>query len=73
MLDVSDFKSFRINPSKLFADKRNHITGIENFSNQVKRHMWKFNGVPKEHFPLFFKQCEWRFKNPKPQVQLRFI
>jgi transposase len=26
----------------------------------------KFNGVPKEHFPLFLKECEWRFNNPKP-------
>ena len=55
VLDVSDFKHFRINHSKLFADKKNHINGIENFWNQAKRHMRKFNGVPKEHFPLFLK------------------
>ena len=73
VLDVSDFKHFRINHSKLFADKRNHINGIENFWNQAKRHMRKFNGVPKEHFPLFLKECEWRFNNPKPQVQLKQI
>ena len=33
-LDVSDFKHFRINHSKEFADKSNklnHINGIENF------------------------------------------
>ena len=53
VLDVSDFKHFRINHSKLFADKKNHINGIENFWNQAKRHMRKFNGVPKEHFGLF--------------------
>jgi len=47
VLDVSDFKHFRINHSKLFADKANHINGIENFWNQAKRHMRKFNGVPK--------------------------
>ena len=29
-LDVSDFKHFRINHSKLFADKQNQINGIEN-------------------------------------------
>ena len=28
VLDVSDFKHFRINHSKLFADKGNHINGI---------------------------------------------
>jgi transposase len=32
-LDVSEFHHFRINHSKLFADKRNHINGIENFWN----------------------------------------
>ena len=70
VLDVSEFKHYRINHSKLFADRHNHINGIENFWNQAKRHMRKFNGVPKEHFPLFLKECEWRFNNPKPQAQL---
>lgn len=30
-LDVSEFKHYRINHSELFADKHNHINGIENF------------------------------------------
>lgn len=70
VLDISEFKHYRINHSKLFADKKNHINGIENFWNQAKRHMRKFNGVPRNHFPLFLKECEWRFNNPKPQAQL---
>ncbi len=69
-LDVSGFRHLRINHSKLFADGKNHINGIENFWNQAKRHLRKFNGVPKEHFPLFLKECEWRFNNPNPQTQL---
>ena len=70
ILDVSEFKHYRINHSKLFADKHNHINGIENFWNQAKRHLRKFNGIPRDHFPLFLKECEWRFNNPKPQAQL---
>ncbi len=70
-LDVSEFKHFRINHSKLFADKGNHINGIENFWNQAKRHMRKFNGIPKENFWLFLKECEWRFNNPDPKSQFR--
>jgi len=70
VLDVSEFKHYRINHSKLFADKHNHINGIENFWNQAKRHMRKFNGVPKEHFYFFLKECEWRFNNPNPKLQL---
>ena len=69
-LDVTDFKHYRINHSKLFASKTNHINGIENFWSQAKRHLRKFNGVPKEHFPLYLKECEWRFNNPDPKQQL---
>lgn len=70
VLDVSDFKHYRINHSKLFADRKNHINGIENFWNQAKRHLRKFNGVPKDNFGLFLKECEWRFNNPSPKQQL---
>jgi len=70
-LDVSEFKHYRINHSKLFANKQNHINGIENFWNQAKRHMRKFNGVPKNHFHLFLKECEWRFNNSDPKAQLK--
>jgi transposase len=73
VLDTSEFKHYRINHSKLFADKKNHINGIENFWNQAKRHMRKFNGIPKEHFPLFLKECEWRFNTPKPKQQLSML
>ena len=70
-LDIAEFKHYRINHSKLFADHHNHINGIENFWNQAKRHLRKFNGVPKDNFPLFLKECEWRFNNPKPNLQLK--
>ncbi len=73
VLDVSDFKHFRINHSELFADKKNHINGIENFWNQAKRHMRKFNGVPKAQFGLYLKECEWRFNNSDPSAQLSII
>ena len=62
-LDVSEFKHMRINHSKLFADQKNHINGIENFWNQAKRHMRKFNGIPKDSFVLYLKECEWRFNH----------
>ena len=73
VLDVSDFKHFRINHSVLFADAHNHINGIENFWNQAKRHMRKFNGVPKAQFGLYLKECEWRFNNSDLSDQLLLI
>lgn len=55
-LDVSEFKRYRINHSKLFAQSKNRSNRIENFWNQAKRHMRKFNGVPQAQFPLYLKQ-----------------
>ncbi len=37
--------------------------------NQIKRHLRRFNGIPKEQFPLFLKECEWRF-NYRPTEKL---
>ena len=73
VLDVSEFKHCRINHSKLIADKQGHINGIENFWNQARGHLQKFNGVPREHFGLFLKECAGRFNNPNPQNQLSYI
>jgi len=69
-LDVSEFYHRRINHSKLFARGKNHINGIENFWNQAKRHMRKFNGIKKENFHWFLKECEWRFNGGNHQQLL---
>lgn len=60
-LDVSEFHHVRINHSQRFVDRQNHINGIENFWNQAKRHLRRFNGIPTGSFSLFLKECEWRF------------
>ena len=70
-LDVSDFHHLRINHSKLFADKQNHINGIENFWNQAKRHMRKYNGIKPDNFHWFLKECEWRFNGGNHQRLLK--
>ena len=79
VLDVSDKAilaslklRFRINHSTHFAERQNHINGIENFWNQAKRHLRKFNGIPKEHFELYLKECEWRFNNSEIKVLVLF-
>ncbi|MBT4667126.1 MAG: IS1595 family transposase, partial [Opitutae bacterium] len=51
----------------LFADRGNHINGIENFWNQAKRHLRKFNGINKVSFHWFLKECEWRFNGGNHQ------
>ncbi len=72
-LDVSQFKHYRINNSVLFANKHNHINGIENFWNQAKRVLRKYNGIPKKNFPLFLKECEFRFNYGSPKEQLKTL
>ncbi len=69
-LDAPAFHHVRVNHSRAFADDRNHITGVETFWNQTKRHMRKFNGVPKAQFGLCSKECEQRFSNRDPSLQL---
>ena len=49
--------------SEPIADRAKHINGIENFWNQAKRHLRRYNGIPRQHFHLFLKECEWRFNH----------
>ena len=62
VLDVSEFHHKRVNHSKTFVSTRgHHINGIENFWNQAKRPLRRFNGIPKNSLYWFSKECEWRF------------
>jgi len=73
-LDVSEFHHHRINHSTHFAEQKfNHINGIENFWNQAKRVLRKYNGIPKNHFNLFLKECEFRFNYGDPKNQLTIL
>jgi len=72
-LDVSDFYHERINHSELFARGKNHINGIENFWNQSKRVLRKYNGIDRKTSPLFLKECEFRFNYGTPKQQLKTL
>ena len=72
-LDVSGFIHYRINHSKEFTDRQNHINGIENFWNQAKRVLRKYNGIDRKFFPLFLKECEFRFNFGTPSRQLKIL
>jgi len=72
-LDVSEFHHHRINHSDAFVDEKNHINGIENFWNQAKRILRKYNGIDKKYFPLFLKECEFRFNYGSPMEQLKIL
>jgi transposase len=70
VLDVSGGHHFRIDHTKAFVTQRhNYINGIENFWAQAKRHLRRYNGIPRANFHLFLKECEWRF-NDRPTKNL---
>lgn len=71
VLDVSELHHEWINHSKLFANGKNHINGIKNFWSQAKRVLRKYNGIPKESFPLLLKEGEFRFNYGTPKQQLK--
>lgn len=72
VLDVSEFHHGRVNHSKVFVSKQgHHINGIENFWNQAKRHLRRFNGIPKRGFYWFLKECEWCFTDGWHKVLLQ--
>jgi len=58
------------------ADKildMNHIHAIENFWNQAKRVLRRYNGIYKKSFPLLLKECEFRFNYGTPANQLKIL
>ena len=73
-LSVEGYEHARVNHQvELAGDGGRHINGIENFWNQAKRHLRKFNGVPKESFPLFLQECVWRFNAGTAKEQLKSL
>ena len=72
-LNIEGFQHHRVNHVHTFAEKANHINGIENFWNQAKRHLRRFNGIPKANFDLFLQECVWRFNTPSPAGQRHFL
>jgi transposase len=61
-LNVSEFRYTGITPGKTVLSRSGyHISGIENFWNESRRYLRRFNGIPKTSFYWYLKECEWRF------------
>ncbi|ENT1220485.1 transposase, partial [Neisseria gonorrhoeae] len=71
--DAGGFTRCRINRSKEFADRRNHINGIGDFWNQAKRALRKYNGIDRKPFPPLLRECEFRFNFGTPSRQLKIL
>jgi transposase len=74
-LSVEGYEHHRIDHDEelVSADGGRHINGIENFWSQAKRHLRRFNGVPKGSCPLFLQEVVWRYNAGTPENQLKSL
>lgn len=64
LVDVGYAKHLRVRHSdNQFADRSNHINGIESFWSFAKHRLAQFKGVPKHTFYLHLKESEFRFNH----------
>ena len=74
LVDMGFAKHFRVHHGdNEFVRGTRHINGIENFWNQAKRVLRKYNGIDRKSFPLFLKECEFRFNFGTPSQQLKIL
>ena len=69
VLDRLGMRYQKVNNKDRFTRGPVHTNGIENFWNQSRRHLRKYNGIPAQHLHLYIKECEWRY-NYGPAGQL---
>jgi transposase-like protein len=64
LVDVGYAKHLRVrHRENQFADRSNHINGIESFWSFAKHRLAQFKGVPKHTFYLHLKETEFRFNH----------
>lgn len=67
VLDVAALRHERTAARTGAARGRARINSIENFWGQAKRQLQRYGGIPRRHFHLFLKECEWRFNYGSPR------
>jgi transposase len=72
-LDVSGLRHQRAAGPKRSPRGRPQFDNVESFWSQAKRHLHRYNGVPRGHFHLFLKECEWRFNYGSPAQLLKVL
>ena len=56
------------------APRNGSVDSIDNFWSQARRCLRRYNSVPRQHFALFMKECEWRFNyGRRPEQLLRTL
>jgi len=74
LVDLGYAKHFRVHHvHNEFANGNKHINGIESFWSYAKRHLVKFNGVPRHTFYLHLKEIEFRFNHRNDNLYLALL
>ena len=60
---VKSFKQENTRNSKIIAERKNDLNGIENFCGWNKSRLQKFKGINRNNFYLHLKECEFRFNH----------
>jgi transposase len=72
-LDVNECLKKNIESSETITQGKSGADDTENFWSETKHILRKYNGVPKNSFPLFLKECEFRFNYNTPKEQLKAL
>ena len=72
-LNISGIHHQRVNLGKTLARGRPRFDSVENFWSQAKRHLRRYNSIPRQHLDLFLKECEWRFNYGSPRQLLKTL
>lgn len=68
VLDVSAFHHRRIDRGKTFVVRKcrkRHAGSIEDFCNRAKRHLRRYNGIPRKHFYYFIRDASGARREPQ--------
>lgn len=69
LVDVGYEKHLRVDHGNgEYVCRNSHINGIEGFWGFSKLRLSKHRGVPKSHFYLYLKECEFRFNFRKDDI-----
>src|SRR5262249_20804899 len=64
----------RLRLQREVAPRNGTVDSIDNFWSQTRRYLRRYNSIPRQHFALFMKECEWRFNyGRRPEQLLRTL
>ena len=74
LIKENEYKHESINHSKGFINKKGvHIGTIESFWGHASGHLSLFKGLSRRNFPLYIKECEFRWNHKDRKEMLKIL